>query len=45
MAAACEPGARRRDFTRRIGDNWIVDPSQLRGLRPLAADRTFRGEF
>jgi len=28
-----------------IGDNWIVDHGQLRGLRPLAADRAFRGEF
>jgi len=26
-------------------DNWIVDHGQLRGLRPLAAERAFRGEF
>jgi starch phosphorylase len=28
-----------------IGDNWIFDHGQLRRLRPLAADRAFRGEF
>ncbi|MDB6047101.1 MAG: maltodextrin phosphorylase [Gammaproteobacteria bacterium] len=28
-----------------IGDDWITDLSQLRRLRPLAADGTFRGEF
>src|SRR5467141_1803432 len=28
-----------------IGDSWVVDHGQLRGLRPLAADRAFRGEF
>jgi starch phosphorylase len=28
-----------------IGDDWITDLSQLRRLRPLAADGAFRGEF
>jgi len=28
-----------------IGDDWITDLGQLRRLRPLAADRMFRGEF
>ena len=28
-----------------IGDDWITDLGQLRRLRPLAADRAFRGEF
>jgi len=37
MAAAREP-ALADAISQAIGDNWIVDHGQLRGLRPLAAD-------
>src|SRR6266436_3681145 len=42
--ALCNP-ALADTISQAIGDNWIVDHGQLRGLRPLAADRAFRGEF
>ena len=34
-----------RTISRAIGDDWITDLEVLRKLRPLAADRHFRGEF
>ena len=34
-----------RTISRAIGDEWITDLEVLRKLRPLAADRRFRGEF
>jgi starch phosphorylase len=34
-----------RAISQAIGDDWITDHGQLRGLRALAADRTFREEF
>jgi glycogen phosphorylase len=32
-------------ITRAIGEGWIMNLEELRKLRPLAADRGFRGEF
>ena len=34
-----------RVITSAIGDSWITDLSQLRRLKPLAADRNFRDAF
>jgi glycogen phosphorylase len=34
-----------RTISRAIGDEWITDLEVLRKLRPLAADRQFRGDF
>jgi starch phosphorylase len=34
-----------RSITDAIGDGWITDLSQLRGLTPLAGDSAFRGAF
>ena len=34
-----------RTISQAIGDDWVTDHGQLRRLRPLAADRTFRDEF
>jgi starch phosphorylase len=32
-------------ISRAIGDDWVTNLDELRGLRPLAADREFTGEF
>src|SRR5215813_1246962 len=32
-------------ITEAIGDQWITDMSQLRDLKPLAGDRSFREAF
>jgi starch phosphorylase len=34
-----------RLITARIGDGWVTDLEQLRGLSPLAGDSAFRAEF
>jgi starch phosphorylase len=34
-----------RAISQAIGDDWITNLEELRRLRPLAADREFRGEF
>ena len=34
-----------RVITRAIGDGWITDLEQLEHLRPMAADKAFRGDF